>query len=187
MGYNVYTSEPIWVTNAKTVFIDIPLEETQISLAEVIVHSSPFRKKEESPISLKRIGIAEIEKSPGSNRDISKVIQAFPGVSSTPVNRNDVIVRGGGSAENRFYLDGVEIPNLNHFATQGASGGAVGIINADFIREVNFYSGAFPANRGNALSSILEFTQIDGNKNKLKFRGSIGGLRFSAYARRAYL
>ena len=81
LGYDVYTSEPVWVTNAKPVFIDIPLEETQVSLAEVVVRSSSFRKKEESPISLKRIGIAEIEKSPGSNRDISKVIQALPGVS----------------------------------------------------------------------------------------------------------
>lgn len=174
VGYNGFTSEPIWVTNAKPAFIDISLEETQVTLSEVVIRSSLFRKKEESPLSLRRIGIAEIEKNPGSNRDISKVIQAFPGVSSTPAYRNDVIVRGGGSSENRFYLDGVEIPNLNHFATQGASGGPVGIINVDFVREVNFYSSAFPANRGNALSSVLEFTQIDGNKNKLKFRGALG-------------
>ncbi|HQH41927.1 MAG TPA: Plug domain-containing protein, partial [Bacteroidales bacterium] len=115
-----------------------------------------------------------IEKNPGGNRDISRVIQAFPGVASTPAYRNDVIVRGGGPSENRFFLDGVEIPNLNHFATQGASGGPVGIINADLIREVNFYSGAFPASRGNALSSVLEFSTIDGNKEKTKFRGSVG-------------
>jgi hypothetical protein len=68
-------------------------------------------------------------------------LQSFPGVASTPAFRNDLIVRGGGPSENRFYLDDVEIPNLNHFATQGASGGPVGIINVDFIREVEFYSG----------------------------------------------
>jgi hypothetical protein len=174
VGYNVYTSEPILVTNSKKVFVDIPMEETQVNLAEVTIRASSFRKSEESPVSLRRIDIAEIERNPGSNRDISKVIQSFPGVSSTPAYRNDVIVRGGGAAENRFYLDGVEIPNLNHFATQGSSGGPVGIINVDFIKEVNFYSGAFPASRGNALSSVLEFSQIDGNKDKLKFRGSIG-------------
>jgi len=82
----------------------------------------------ESPVSLRRIDIREIEKNPGANRDISKVIQAYPGVASTPAFRNDIIVRGGGSSENRFYLDAVEIPNINHFATQGASGGPVGLL-----------------------------------------------------------
>jgi hypothetical protein len=129
---------------------------------------------------LRSITIGEIEKSPGANRDISKVIQSFPGVQSTPAFRNDVIIRGGGPSESRFYLDGVEVPFINHFATQGASGGPVGIINADFLREVNYYSGAFPANRGNALSGVLEFFQIDGNVNRMKLQGSVGASELAA-------
>jgi len=201
VGYKQYASEPILVTNANKVYIDIPLEETIIAIDEITVKASPFRRKEESPVSLRRISIEEIEKNPGGNRDISKVIQSYPGVGSTVSFRNDLIVRGGGAGENKFYLDGVEIPNLNHFSTQGASGGPVGILNVDFIREVNFYSGAFPANRGNALSSVLEFNQIDGNKDKLKFRGAVGATdlaltldgpitrntTFIASARRSYL
>jgi hypothetical protein len=174
VGYKTYVSEAILVTNARTAFIDIPLEETSVELEGVTIKASPFRKSEESPVSLRRIGIDEIEKNPGGNRDISKVIQSLPGVASTPAYRNDVIVRGGGASENRFYLDGVEIPNLNHFATQGASGGPVGIINVDFVREVNFYSGAFPASKGNALSSVLDFRQVDGNRERLKFKGAFG-------------
>jgi hypothetical protein len=174
IGYESYVSEPILVTNANKVFIDIPMQETKIALQEVTVKASPFRRNVESPVSLRRIDLVEIEKNPGGNRDISKVLQSYPGVASTPAYRNDIIVRGGGASENRFYLDGVEIPNINHFATQGASGGPVGIINVDFIREVNFYSGAFPADRGNALSSVLELKQVDGNKDKLKFKGSFG-------------
>jgi hypothetical protein len=174
VGFKQYVSEPILVTNANKVNIEIPLEETVIAINEITVKASPFRKKEESPLSLRRITIEEIDKNPGGNRDISKVIQSYPGVGSTVSFRNDLIVRGGGAGENRFYLDGVEIPNLNHFATQGASGGPVGILNVDFIREVDFYSGAFPADRGNALSSVLEFSQIDGNSDKLKFKGSVG-------------
>ena len=174
VGFKPYVSEAIMVTNARTTFIDIPLEETSVELEEVVVKASPFRKSEDSPVSLRRIGIDEIEKNPGGNRDISKVIQSLPGVASTPAYRNDVIVRGGGPSENRFYLDGVEIPNLNHFATQGASGGPVGIINADFIREANFYSGAFPASKGNALSSVLDFRQVDGNSERIKFKGAFG-------------
>lgn len=174
VGFEAYVSEPVLVTNAKKGYLDIPMDETKISLDEITVKASPFRRSEDSPVSLRRIDLVEIEKSPGGNRDISKVIQSYPGVASTPAYRNDIIVRGGGASENRFYLDGVEIPNINHFATQGASGGPVGIVNIDFIREVNFYSGAFPADRGNALSSILELKQVDGNREKLKFKGSVG-------------
>lgn len=174
VGFDPYVSEAILVTNARKVFIEIPLQQANIKLEEVTVKASPFRRNIESPVSLQRIDLVEIEKNPGGNRDISRVLQSYPGVASTPAFRNDVIVRGGGASENRFYLDGVEIPNINHFATQGASGGPVGIINVDFIREVNFYSGAFPANRGNALSSVLEFRQVDGNRERLKFKGSVG-------------
>lgn len=174
VGFESYISEEFQVTNAKTVFVDIPMRETAIQLEQVVVKASPFRKTEESPVSMRTLGIGEIEKSPGANRDISKVIQALPGVASTVSFRNDIIVRGGGPSENRFYLDGMEIPNLNHFATQGSAGGPVGIINVDFIREVDFYSGAFPANRGNTLSSVIEMRQIDGNPERLIFKGAVG-------------
>ncbi|MFZ4400200.1 MAG: TonB-dependent receptor [Bacteroidales bacterium] len=174
LGFENFLSTEFMVTSGKTKFIEIPMHEVSIKLSEVEIKTSTFRRDEESPLSMKSIGIAEIEKSPGGNRDISKVLQTFPGVASTPAFRNDVIVRGGGSSENKFYLDGIEIPNLNHFATQGASGGPVGIINVDFIREIEFYSGSFPANKGNALSSMLDMRLIDGNPDKLKFKGSVG-------------
>ena len=174
VGFENYISEAIQVTNSGKVFIEIPLEEANYEIDEVVVKASPFRRDKESPLSLQRINIEEIEKAPGGNRDISKVIQSYPGVASTPVQRNDVIVRGGGPSENSFYLDGIEIPNINHFATQGSSGGPVGIINADFIREVNLYSGAFPANRGKALSSVIDMYQVDGNQEKFRFKGSVG-------------
>ena len=174
LGYKPYISSAILVTNNKQVNIDIPMEELAIGLGEVTIKASPFLKKIETPISARIIGIDEIERNPGGNRDISKVIQSFPGVASTPAFRNDVIVRGGGPNENRFYVDNVEIPYLNHFSTQGASGGPVGIINVDFVQSVDFISGAFPASKGNSLSSILNFTFLDGNKEKLKFRATIG-------------
>ncbi len=180
IGYRRAVSSEVEVTAARINSIEIQMEEQREQIEEVTVTASPFRKTEESPVSLRTIGIGEIEKSPGANRDISKVIQSFPGVQSTPAYRNDVIIRGGGPSESRFYLDGVEVPFINHFATQGASGGPVGIINADFLREVNFYSGAFPANRGNALSGVLEFFQIDGNREKLKFQGTLGASEVAA-------
>lgn len=174
IGYKQAISAEIEVSVANASSIEIKMEEQKEQIGEVVVKASPFRKTEESPVSLRTIGIGEIEKSPGANRDISKVIQSFPGVQSTPAFRNDIIIRGGGPSESRFYLDGVEVPFINHFTTQGASGGPVGILNADFIREVNYYSGAFPANRGNALSGVLEFNQIDGNADKTNVQFTLG-------------
>jgi len=174
VGFEQLVTEDFMVTNQKIFNIDIPLKEVQIKLEEVVVKASPFIRNDDSPVSLKRIGIKEIEKSPGGNRDISKVIQSLPGVASTPAYRNDVIIRGGGSNENRFFLDGVEIPNINHFATQGASGGPVGIINVDFLREVEMFTGAFPANRGNMVSSVFEFRLLDGNKDQHNTKITLG-------------
>jgi len=174
VGYNPFLTSAILVTNSKEANIEIPLEEMAVGLGEVVIKASPFIKKAETPLSVRIIGIDEIEKNPGGNRDISRVIQSFPGVASTPAFRNDVIVRGGGPNENRFYIDNVEIPYLNHFSTQGASGGPVGIINVDFVQSVDFISGAFPASKGNALSSVLNFTFLDGNREKMKYRATVG-------------
>jgi hypothetical protein len=174
VGYEDFITEEFQVTNAKTTYIDISMTSKPVELEQVVVKPTTFKRMEESPVSLKSIGISEIEKSPGGNRDISKVIQALPGVSSGLSYRNDLIVRGGGPSENKFLLDGIEIPNINHFGTQGASGGSVGIINTDFIREVDLYTGAFTANRGNMLSSVLDMKLIDGNPDKMVYRGTIG-------------
>ena len=179
IGYSSVVSADVEVNNSKSANMDIALEKSNREIEEVTVKASPFRKTEESPLSLKNIGIAEIENSPGANRDISKVIQSFPGVQSTPSFRNDIIIRGGGPSESRFFLDGVEVPNINHFATQGASGGPVGILNADLLREVNFFSGAFPADRGNALSGVFEFYQVDGNSDKIRAKLSVGASEVS--------
>jgi hypothetical protein len=156
------------VNSVRTTTLDFALVEESTTLDQVVITASPFNKREESPVSLKTISSSEIYRNPGGNRDISNVIQILPGVASSASFRNDIIVRGGAPNENRFYLDGIEVPNINHFATQGSSGGPVGMINVNFIREVDFYAGAFPANRGNALSSIIEFKQIEGNDEGLK-------------------
>lgn len=163
-----------------TPYVQIELEEENASLNEVVVAASPFQKVPESPVSLRVIGLQEIEKAPGANRDISKVVQNYPGVAFSPIGyRNDLIVRGGGPSENRFYLDGVEIPNINHFSTQGASGGPVGLIDADLIRSVKFYSGAFPADKGNALSSVLDFSLRDGDMERNSLKATLGASEVS--------
>lgn len=156
------------------------MEEDANLLTAVVVTPSPFRRSIESPVSMRVIGLQEIEKSPGANRDVSRIVRAYPGVSFSPVGyRNDLIVRGGSPSENRFYMDGIEIPNINHFATQGASGGPVSIVNADLVREITFYTGAFPANRSGALSSVLDFRLRDGNPDKQTFKATLGASEVS--------
>lgn len=181
VGYKTYVSAEFRVSN-KDQFLTIEMEPSSQMLKEVDIVASPFRKTVESPLGLRVIGFKEIEKSAGGNRDISRIVQSFPGVASTAAFRNDLMVRGGGPSENRFFLDGVEIPNINHFSTQGASGGPVGIINSDLVREVDFYSAAFPTSRGNALSSVMDFKLQDGNKEKFTFRGVVGASDIGASA-----
>lgn len=179
LGYKTDLT-PEYRVNHVTPYVQIELEEENASLNEVVVTASPFQKVPESPVSLRVIGLQEIEKAPGANRDISKVVQNYPGVAFSPIGyRNDLIVRGGGPSENRFYLDGVEIPNINHFSTQGASGGPVGLIDADLIRSVKFYSGAFPADKGNALSSVLDFSLRDGDMERNSLKATLGASEVS--------
>lgn len=174
VGYTTKTSPEVMVTNSNETFIEIYIAENITTLTGVTVTAATFERNIESPVALQTIGISEIEKNPGGNRDISKIVQSFPGVGQTPAQRNDLIVRGGGSNENRFFIEGIEFPNLNHFATQGASGGPASIINADFIREAKFYTGSFQVNNGNALSSVLDMSLITPAKDKAVRRFAIG-------------
>lgn len=201
LGFESKIASEILVSNVKMNEVNFTLQESAQNLKEVEVKADPFTKTEESPVSLRTIGVAEIQRNPGSNRDISRVVQVLPGVASTASFRNDLIIRGGASNENRFYLDDVEVPNINHFATQGSTGGPVGLINVTFIREVDFYSGAFPVDRGNALSSVFNFKQKDGRSDRLgasitagssdagiTLEGPMGKkTTFLASARRSYL
>lgn len=180
IGYKNLLS-PEYIVSAKLPPVELELEEDASQLAEVTVQAAaPFRRIKESPVSLQIIGLSEIEKSPGGNRDISRIVRSYPGVSFSPIGyRNDLIVRGGSPSENRFYMDGIEIPNINHFATQGASGGPVSILNADLIREVQFYTGAFPADKGGALSSVMDIRLRDGNPDDQTFKATLGASEVS--------
>lgn len=179
VGYKTVLT-PEYIVSTKDLTIQIETEENLTELEGVTITASPFRHDLESPVGLRIIGLQEIEKSPGANRDISRIVQSYPGVAFSPAGyRNDLIVRGGSPSENRFYLDGVEIPNINHFSTQGASGGPVGIINADLIREVNFYTGAFPADKGNSLSSVLDFKLRDGDMERNSLKATLGASEVS--------
>ena len=177
-GYEPQTVAEVLVTQARVVNLDFALSEKG-ALGEVVIEASPFRNRDESPLSLNTLNATELERYPGANRDVSRVVQGLPGVAQVPSFRNDIIIRGGSPNENKFYLDDIEVPNINHFATQGSSGGPVGLLNINFIREVEFYSGAFPANRANGLSSVISFKQKRGNSEALITNFALGSSDFA--------
>lgn len=178
LGYQRTVFYELEVSPVKPVELEIVLEEEVVSTDSVSVTASPFSRRVESPTSLRTISAAEIARFPGGGRDLSKAIQSAPGVAGTASFRNDILIRGGAPNENRFYLDGIEVPNINHFATQGSSGGPVGMIDVDFIREVELHTSAFPANRGNALSSVMEFRMRAGNAERRAASATVGASDF---------
>lgn len=171
-GYKPMLSESFMVSSVSAAIVNVALEQVSLQADEVFVTASPLTMSVESPVSMRRIGSEEIDLTPGANRDISKVIQLSPGV--VPVsfgNRNDVLVRGGGANENRYFLDGIEIPVLNHFSVQGGSGGYASLVNTDLLKSVNFYTGAFPAQFSNGLSSVMDMQMKSGNSER--FHGKV--------------
>lgn len=180
LGFETISEFEIEIQRNRPTNLDFALVDSGVTLDAVEIKAAAFRKTSESPLSLRNIGVSEIKRNPGGNRDISRVIQSLPGVTSTASFRNDLIIRGGAPNENRFFIDDVEIPAINHFATQGASGGPAGIINVDFIREVDFFSGAFPVSRGNSLSSVFNFKFKDGRDDRLGSTLTVGATDIGA-------
>ncbi|SFB58004.1 TonB-dependent receptor [Algoriphagus aquimarinus] len=173
VGFKNKTAFEVQVTLARPVQLDFELVEDASELSEVVV-SDEFSRSEETPLSVRKLNSNEIERYPGGNRDISRVIQALPGVASTPSFRNDILIRGGAPNENKFFIDEIEVPVINHFATQGSSGGPVGLLNVNLIKNVDLIAGGFPANRMDALSSFFEFQLKEGRRDKMATQVTVG-------------
>ena len=174
-GYDYASTEAFAVSTAAPAIVDVQLSRTRHELSELTVTASPFNPGIEAPVSMMRIGAQEIDLTPGANRDISKVLQSMPGVLSVSnSNRNDLLVRGGGANENRYYVDGIEIPVLNHFAVQGGSGGNASLVNTELLSSTEFYTSAFPVELASGLSSVMEMTMLEGNRDKFHGKFIVG-------------
>ncbi len=181
LGYKTFTLYNVVLTSGNENTYTIELEEDIQALAEVVIRGTTRTVKAatiETPLSVQRVTTEEIRSNPGGNFDISKVIQTLPGVGGGAGGgsfRNDIIIRGGAPNENVFYLDGIEVPVINHFQTQGSSGGPQGMLNVSFIEDVKLTSSAFDAKYDNAISSVFQFKQKNGNPNRIQ-----GNIRLSA-------
>ena len=181
VGYKKQTLFNVVINAGNENNFNVELEQSGGALTEVLVKTNKRTARAatlETPLSVQRLTTEEIKSNPGGNFDISKVIQSLPGVGGGAGGggfRNDIIIRGGAPSENVFYLDGIEMPVINHFQTQGSAGGPQGILNVSFIEDVKLSSSAFDARYDNALSSVFQFKQKTGNRNKLQ-----GNVRLSA-------
>ena len=156
--------------------LEIYLLESTQELEEIVLFESPFKKSKETPLSVNTFSRVEIESYPGADNDVTKVVQSMPGLSpSVGGFRNDIIIRGGAPNETVYYLDEIEIPNINHFSTQGSAGGPQGMINISFIDEVTLSTSSFGVEYDNPLSGVLQFNQKNGNPKEIS-----GNFRFGA-------
>lgn len=167
VGYETQIRNQVMIERGVTQ-LNFLLQQQAQETETIEITSSAYAKTSQNLVSVKTVGVEQIRSNPGGNFDISRVVQTLPGVSGSVGFRNDIIVRGGAPNENVFYLDGIEIPNINHFATQGSGGGPVGIINSVFIENVKFQSSAFGAKYDNTLSSVLDFEMISGNTERFQ-------------------
>jgi hypothetical protein len=173
IGYKSLIKDFISVNSGSSLNLLAELELA--STDEINVEAERFEKPVDISNSFKNLSFEEIRRSPGGFEDIGRVIQTLPGVSFVNDGRNDLIVRGGSPAENLFLVDGAPIKNINHFGSQGATGGPASIIDLNFIREVNFLTGGFPAKYGDKLSSVIDIKLREGNRKKF-----MGNLNLSA-------
>ncbi len=174
VGFNTETKYNIQVISGNAQIINFQLQEDNIALKDVVISIDKEKQVTATdmftPLSVQQLTTQEIRSNPGGNFDVSKVVQTLPGVGSNSAGgggRNDLLIRGGAPNENVYYLDGVEIPIINHFQTQGSSGGAQGILNVSFIEDLKLTTSAFDAKYDNALASTFVINQRDGNPERI--------------------
>jgi hypothetical protein len=178
VGYSPIVKTDITVTNSKPVQVDFSLNEEVLQLSGVTVTTDFFDKSLNQFNSVNSFSYEEIRRAPGGFEDVIRALAVLPGVAQADAGRNDLIVRGGAPSENLYLVDGIEVPNINHFGTQGATGGPLSYINLDFVKETSFSTGGFPVMFGNRLSSVLEINLREGRSDKIGGKGTISGSQF---------
>ena len=174
LGYAPAVEAEVRVQSSRSTFVLLELDARAVQLEGLVVERGAFAVPAEAPVSAALLSPAEVRRTPGGLQDISRSLLSLPGVIGGVDNRNDLLVRGGGPGENAYYLDGIRIPQINHFATQGATGGALGLVNVDFIREAEFYRGAFPVRYPDALSSVLVIDNRPGSTEGVRGDVTLG-------------
>lgn len=167
IGYDPLSRTDIIVKPKRITFVQAELNVSPLQMDDVVVTNGYFSRMEDQPTSSINFSSEEIRRAPGSAGDVSRIIMGLPSIAKVNDQVNSLIVRGGSPMENAFYIDNIEIPNINHYPTQGSSGGPIGLLNVDFIQDVEFSSGGFSSAYGDRLSSVMELSFREGNRDEL--------------------
>ncbi len=198
LGYKPLSIESILVNSVKEVVLDLEMEENVIVGSEVIIKGSPEKEhtiNQMASVSARTFTVEETEKYAGSRGDVARMAMNFAGVSAANDQRNDIIIRGNSPSGLLWRLEDVDIPNPNHYAESGTTGGPVGMLNNNVLKNSDFFTGAFPAEYGNAMSGVFDLNLRNGNNNKhenllqIGFNGLEAGAEgpFSKNSKASYL
>ncbi|MCB9250007.1 MAG: TonB-dependent receptor plug domain-containing protein [Ignavibacteriales bacterium] len=168
LGYDKVIKTDVIVRPKRTTYLNINLYSSSVELENVVVESGYFTEIDNKPLGTVNFSSEEVRRAPGSAGDVSRILFGLPSLAKVNDSRNSLIVRGGSPIENSFYIDNIEIPNINHFPVEGSSDGPIGILNVDFIEDVNFYSSGFSSIYGDRLSSIMEISFREGAKDNIQ-------------------
>lgn len=178
LGYATFIQSDVVVRAGSPTQLRLQLQESEIAIDDVVVSGRYFQKTPDAAVSIQRLAYEEIRRSPGGFEDVVRAISVLPGVAQAEPGRNDLVVRGGAPSENLFVVDNIEIPNINHFGTQGASGGPLSFINLDFVRETAFSTGGFGVKYGDRLSSVLDIDLRDGRNDRIGGKLTLSASQF---------
>lgn len=178
IGYKTIVVSDVMVKPGKSVTVNFELVPEIIEIKDVVVKADFFNKNILEPVSSRSFSQEEIRRSPGGFEDVVRSLSVLPGIAQADAGRNDLVVRGGAPSENLYVVDGYEIPNINHFGTQGATGGPISFINLDFVRDVSFSTGGFPVLYGDKISSTLKINLREGDNVNYDFKGTLSATLF---------
>jgi len=178
LGYRSVTKTDIMVMSGFSPEVIFELEEEAIELEDVVVKGDYFETSRLELISTRGFSNEEIRRSPGGFEDGIRALSILPGVAQADAGRNDLVVRGGAPSENLYLIDGYKVQNINHFGTQGATGGPLSYINLDFVSGTSFSTGGFPVNNGDKLSSTLSIDLRKGRQDRIGGKATISATQF---------
>ncbi len=175
-GFEAFVQSNIEITTSKEIVLDLTLvEEVQkIDEVKVTAREKGSTINQLATVSARSFSIEESQRYAGSFNDVARMAQNFAGVQGADDSRNDIIVRGNSPTGVLYRLEGIDIPNPNHFARFGTTGGPISMLNNNVLANSDFFTGAFPAEYGNALASVFDLKMRNGNNEKFEFMGQIG-------------
>ena len=182
LGYATSQVPDVVVRSSRITFVEISLNTAPIEMEGIVVLGSYFSQEKEEATSRTSYSGEEIRRAPGSAGDVSRIFMTLPSVAKVSDNSNGLAVRGGSPSENAFFVDNIEIPNINHFPSQGSSSGPISLLNTDLIRNATFHTGGFASRYGNRLSSVMDIELRDGNQEEFDAQLDLNFAGFGAVA-----